>query len=193
MVAAAITDSDITLHGLDYRDVHGDKVIVDILKEMGADIEVRNFGLDGIRVRGGKTLKGIEIDCTNIPDSPPILTTLGCFAEGKMKLYNLASSRLKETDTPAMVLEELLKMGARIDPITDDHSMTIYKSDLKGCEMVDHNDHCIVMATAVAALGAKGTTTINGAEWSAISFPDFFETLARPGARVENKAEMQAP
>jgi len=55
LVAAAITDSDITLLGMDIQDVQGDKVIVDILKEMGADIEVKEQGKGGIRVRGGKS------------------------------------------------------------------------------------------------------------------------------------------
>jgi 3-phosphoshikimate 1-carboxyvinyltransferase len=185
MVAAAISDSDLTLYGLDTRDVHGDKVIVDILQEMGADVEVKNHGLDGITVRGGKKLHGIDIDCTNIPDSPPILATLGCYAEGKTMLYNLTSSRLKETDRPKVIREELIKMGARIDPITEAQTLTIYESDLKGANIADRNDHRIVMATAIAALGAKGKTTIQGAEWSSISFPGFFEVLEKLGAKLE--------
>jgi 3-phosphoshikimate 1-carboxyvinyltransferase len=35
------------------------------------------------------------------------------------------------------------------------------------------------MSLAVAALNATGTTTINGAEAAAISYPDFTTTLQR--------------
>ncbi len=55
LVAAAITDSDVTLLGMDTRDYQGDKAIIDILKAMGADVEVKDFGKGGIRVRGGQS------------------------------------------------------------------------------------------------------------------------------------------
>lgn len=183
LVAAAITDSDITLFGMDTQDVQGDKVIVNILKEMGADIEVKDQGKGGIRVRGGRRLQGIEIDCANIPDAPPILSVLGCRAEGKTVLRNLGASRLKETDRVKSIYQELTKMGAKMEERGD--MLTIYTSDLRGTLIDGHHDHRIVMATAVAGLIAQGSTIIDHAEYAKISFPTFYEVMKGLGADIK--------
>ncbi|HID16039.1 MAG TPA: 3-phosphoshikimate 1-carboxyvinyltransferase, partial [Candidatus Atribacteria bacterium] len=189
IIGAAITDSDITLYGLDTNDYQGDKVVIDILKDMGADIEVKNNGKDGIRIKGGKTLRGIEIDCSDIPDAPPILAILGTQAEGKTVLKNLGASRLKETDRAKTIAEELRKMGAKIEEYED--SMVIYKSDLYGAKINGHTDHRIVMATAIAGLVAKGNTIIDDAEYVSVSFPNFYEVMTSLGAKMEKVKEIK--
>ncbi len=188
LVGAAITDSDITLYGLDINDYQGDKVIVKILKEMGADIEVINDGKGGIRVRGGKTLHGIEIDCEDIPDAPPILAVLGTQAKGRTVLKNISASRLKETDRVATITEELRKMGARIEDRGEE--LIIEESELKGTKINGHHDHRIVMATAIAGLVAKGVTIIDHAEYTRISFPNFYEVMSSLGAKIEKVKEV---
>lgn len=183
LVAAAITDSDVTVYGMDTRDHQGDKVIVDILQAMGADVEVRNFGLDGIRVRGGRPLHGIEIDCRDIPDAPPILTVLGTQAAGETVLYNLGASRLKETDRSRVAAREIRKMGG---DITEEEDRTIIRpSKLHGTQIFGNHDHRIVMASAVAALVAEGPTEIDTAEFYKISFPTFYEVMTGIGANIE--------
>jgi len=183
LVAAAITDSEVTVMGLDMEDYQGDKAIVAILKDMGADVTIVGRGEGGVTVKGGKELHGIEIDCKDLPDAPPVLAVLATKAKGKTVLRNLASSRLKETDRPQSICEELLKMGVRID--IDADSLTIYQSDLIGTKIDGHTDHRIVMAAAVAALAAKGKSEISDAEYCKISFPNFYELMRSIGARME--------
>jgi 3-phosphoshikimate 1-carboxyvinyltransferase len=183
LVAAAITDSDVTVLGMDARDHQGDKAIIEILQAMGADVEVRNHGLDGIRVRGGRELTGIEIDCRDLPDAPPILAVLGTQASGRTVLRNLGASRLKETDRSRVIARELRKMGARISEEPD--ALIIERSDLHGAEIFGNHDHRIVMATAVAGLVAKGETVIDTAEYYAISFPTFYEVMTGLGHPLE--------
>ncbi len=183
LVAAAITDSEVTVMGLDTEDCQGDKVILTILQDMGADVTIVGKGEGGVTVKGGKELHGIEIDCRDLPDAPPILAVLATKAKGKTVLRNITSSRLKESDRPQSIYEELLKMGARID--IDADSLTIYRSDLNGTKIDGHADHRIVMATAVAALTAKGKTEISDAEYYKISFPNFYELIRSIGASIE--------
>jgi 3-phosphoshikimate 1-carboxyvinyltransferase len=184
LVAAAITDSEVTLTGMDTEDCQGDRVIVSILKEMGADISVADHGRGGITVKGGQQLRGIEIDCGDIPDAPPILAVLGTQATGKTVLRNLAASRLKETDRSQSIYDELLKMGARVEMSPD--ALTIYQSDLKGTQIDGHTDHRIVMAAAVAGLVASGTTKISDADYYQESFPGFQTLMASLGANIES-------
>lgn len=190
LVAAAVTDSDVTLHGLDISDSQGDKEIIRILKDMGADVQVKEGGRGGIRVRGGKTLHGIEIDCGHIPDAPPILAVLGTRAEGRTVLYNMHASRLKETDRPRSIYEELLKMGGKLHWETDD-CLVIERSELHGAAIDGRHDHRIVMATACAALCASGVTTITNAEYVRVSFPNFFEVMTSLGAPFELEGKVE--
>lgn len=190
LAAAAITDSDITLHGLDMFDAQGDRDIIRILREMGADVEVKDDDRGGIRVRGGRSLHGIEIDCGDIPDAPPILAVLGTQAKGRTVLYNLHASRLKETDRPRSIYEELLKMGGKLHWESDDR-LVIETSDLTGTQIDGRHDHRIVMATACAALVAGGTTTISNAEYARVSFPTFFEVMTSLGAPFELEGESE--
>jgi 3-phosphoshikimate 1-carboxyvinyltransferase len=57
--------------------------------------------------------------------------------------------------------------------------LRVEKSNLQGAVIDTFHDHRIAMAFAVAGLFAEGETQINGAEWAAVSFPAFFETLER--------------
>ncbi len=49
--------------------------------------------------------------------------------------------------------------------------------EVKGAEVSSHNDHRIAMATAVAALSAKGNTLIHDAQAVNKSYPDFYKDL----------------
>ncbi len=182
LVGAAITQSDIILMGLNMDDVQGDKKIVSILQEMGADITIINNGLGGIKVKGGIKLMGTTIDCNEIPDSIPILSILGCCAEGETKLINIESSRVKESDRPLLMTRELSKMGANINLENDE--LIIRKSNLKGAFLKSYKDHRIAMANCIAGLVADGVTLVDNVETADVSFPGFGKILNSLGANV---------
>jgi 3-phosphoshikimate 1-carboxyvinyltransferase len=183
MVAAAITDSKVRFQGMDPDDWAGERAYPHIIQEMGGKVTFEDDGRTVI-VEGGRELHGIEIDCSGTPDAVPALAVLGCKASGKTVLKNIAASRLKETDRTRSIKEELTKMGGRFDETSN--SLTIYRSDLKGAEIDGRHDHRIVMATAVAALMAKGRTQISDAEYCGVSFPNFYELMVSLGAKIES-------
>jgi len=180
LAAAAITNSKVTIKNLDYHVVQGDKAILMILKEMGVEGKVCP---DSIEIEGtGTPLKPITVDAKNIPDLVPVIAVLACYAEGTSKITGARRLRLKESDRLLTIYEELGKMGAKIT-ITED-SMTIQGAPLKGTVIDPHNDHRIAMATAVAALGAEGETTIQNAECVRKSYPQFYLHIKQLGAEV---------
>lgn len=189
MVAASIMKEKcrIKLHGMDIHDFMGERHFVDWINQMGGHVEVLNDGKDGVIIEGGHTLHGIEIDCGDTPDAVPALAVLGCYAQGKMKLYNVAASRMKETDRTKTIAGELRKMGARIDEEED--SITIYHSPLHGATIDGHQDHRIVMATSCAALGAEGQSFIDSVSHVGVSFPRFYEEMKGIGANILRLAE----
>ena len=82
LVGALITEgSDVLLKGLDMTDPQGDKKIIDIVKEMGGQVEAES---GGVRVKFSE-LEGDKINLNEMPDALPALAVLGCFAEGETK------------------------------------------------------------------------------------------------------------
>lgn len=117
-------------------------------------MEVLDGGKEGIIVEGGHDLHGIEIDCGDTPDAVPALAVLGCYAQGKMKLYNIAASRMKETDRSKTIAQELRKMGAHIDEEED--SLTIYHSPLHGATIDGHNEPSYRYGHHLRCPGSRG-------------------------------------
>ena len=190
MVAAAIMKEKktIRLDGLDINDFMGERHYVDWINEMGGKVTVVDEGRGGVFVEGGHELHGIEIDCGDTPDAVPALSVLGAYCtSGKMRLYNIAACRMKETDRAKSIACELRKMGAKIEEGEDD--MIIYPSKLHGASLDGHHDHRIVMASACAALAAEGDSFICDAESVNVSFPRFFEEMRNIKATIERLSE----
>ncbi len=179
LCAAALTESDVMLTGIDMHDVQGDKAIVEYLRRMGANIVKTP---EGLRVQG-RSLTGCTLDINATPDALPALAVMGCFAEGQTTLANVAQARVKETDRIAVMSAELGKMGARIAELPD--GLVINCAALTGSQVNGHHDHRIVMALAIAGLRATGTTTISTAEAVAVTYPSFVESMQQLGARIK--------
>ncbi len=181
LCAAAITGGPITLRGLDMNDTQGDRAVVDMLRTMGARIEEQ----DGTLVASGGLLRGAELDLNATPDALPALAATACFAEGETRLVNVPQARIKETDRIAVMRQELIKMGARLTELED--GLVIQGSPLSGAEVSGHGDHRVVMALAIAGLGAQGTTRIATAESVGVTFPNFVELMQALGAAMERE------
>ncbi len=176
LCGAAITDSTLTLKGLDMADTQGDRAVVYMLQEMGCNIEI---GRDFVKIEG-TPLKGCELDLNDTPDALPAMAVTACFAEGETRIFNVPQARLKETDRISVMKEELEKMGADIKELED--GLVIHGSNkniLKGTEVSGHDDHRVIMALAIAALAAKGETTIDDISAVSITFPKFFKLLSK--------------
>ncbi len=179
LAAAIITpNSKLELLGLDMTDCQGDKELVNVLKMMGANIEIKK---ESITIKSS-SLKGIEIDINDFIDAVPILAVIGCFAEGKTIIKNAGIARHKESNRLSAMESELKKMGAKIKQTSD--GLIIEKSELKGAVVESYNDHRIAMALAIAGLAAKGTTIVKNTDCIAKTFGNFSETMRRTGAKI---------
>jgi len=176
LCAAALFGKEVTLKGLDLTDSQPDKAVVDYLKAMGADIAIEP---DGITVKGS-SLKGVEIDMNATPDALPAMAVTAAFAEGTTRLVNVPQARLKETDRITCMAEELAKMGARVEELPD--GLIVHQSDLKAAHLNGRDDHRIVMALGVAALGLEEPCTIDTAEAMNVTFPNFVDLMRSLGA-----------
>jgi 3-phosphoshikimate 1-carboxyvinyltransferase len=182
IAAALVTNSSLTLTNVDREDCQGDKKIIDILQQMGAKIET-DPKRKTLHLAKGSRLRGMKIDVNDFIDATPILSVIGCFAEGTTEIVNASIARKKESDRLHAMATELKKMGAAIEERPD--GLLIHHSALKGASVESWHDHRIAMSLSIAALGAKGETAINNIECVSKTYPGFAHDFRSLGAAIE--------
>ena len=160
--------------------------IIDALLSMGAGGSLQ---LVDERMEGGEPvsdvlvsrgqLRGAEIGGEMIPrilDEIPILAVAACFAEGETIIRDAAELRVKESDRIATTVEELSRLGAKIEA-REDGMVIRGTGKLTGAACQSHGDHRLAMAMAVCGLLAEGSTEIRGAADASVSYPTFWDDL----------------
>jgi len=183
LIAAIITNSEITIDNIDFDDPQGDKKLIDVLIKMGANIKVHKLR-KSITVYQDHHLKGLDIDVNPFIDALPILAVLGCFAEGRTTLYNAEVARTKESDRLFAITHELKKMKAHITEKKD--SLIIEKSKLKSSTVSSHKDHRIAMSLSVAALAATGSSCIKDIDCINKTYPSFLKDFQSINANIKS-------
>ena len=163
---------------------------VEVLQRMGAYLVLDPASGD-MTVRNSE-LVGTDIAADEVPglvDEVPILAVAAAMAEGVTTFDGVEELRIKESDRLAAVESQLGRMGAEVR-VENDRLVVTGRPEgvgLRGVGVDSHGDHRIAMACAVAALVAKGPTTITGWDAVSTSYPDFYGHLQalRNGNRPE--------
>lgn len=167
--AGAFSEVGVTVKGLDVNSTQGDREVLSIIGRFGADCEIDG---DCITVKKN-TLRGIEIDASDIPDLVPVLSCVAAVACGTTIIKNCGRLRLKESDRLATVSEMLGSLGADVR-INGDCLIINGKEKLTGGTVQAHNDHRIAMSAATLSCMCENGITIVGAEAVNKSYPTFF-------------------
>lgn len=189
MVGASIArDSDITLEHVGVNPTRTG--VIDILKLMGADIELMNPREAGgepvadIRVRSA-ALKGVVIPAHLVPlaidEFPAIFVAAAC-AEGETVITGAEELRVKECDRIQVMAEGLQALDIDARPTAD--GMVIQGGSIQSGRVHSHDDHRIAMAFSMAALRASGHIEIEDCDNVSTSFPDFVELAASAGLAI---------
>lgn len=171
LAAAAIRGGPVRVLGIGRDSVQGDVAFLDVLRAMGAAVEV---GPDYVEVRAG-TLRGVDLDLNPIPDAAMTVAVLALFAEGPTRIRNVYNWRVKETDRLSAMACELKKLGAAVDEAEDGLTITP-PTRIKPATIDSYGDHRMAMCFALAALGGV-PVTIEDPTCVAKTFPAYFEVL----------------
>ena len=184
VAGSIIENSDILLKNVGINETRTG--IIDVLKAMGADIELINIRdevepIADIRVRYAK-LHGTSFGAEIMPrliDEIPIIAVAAMHAEGKTVISGAGELRVKETDRLQVITDEFNKVCPCITGSAE--GLIIeggQKVHFKEARCNSHDDHRIAMALAI--LAASGTAIeIENSECVNISYPEFYEILAR--------------
>ncbi len=185
MVGASIVDSsELVVRGVGLNRTRTG--IIDVLKQMGANIEIIDLRdasgepVGDVRIKYAP-LKGTVISGSIIPrlvDELPVICIAAAAAEGETLIKDAAELRVKESDRIAVMAECLSSMGVDVETFDDGMRIT-GKKKLKGTVCRSHGDHRIAMSMAIAGLVAEGEMVIEDTECIKTSFPRFEETLRK--------------
>ncbi|WP_414733516.1 3-phosphoshikimate 1-carboxyvinyltransferase [Acetobacterium carbinolicum] len=175
-LAAGAIGEKMDCKDLDLSSFQGDKVMVDLIKQMGGEISAK---ADGLVVKKSTT-HGIVIDVSQCPDLVPILAVLGSLSVGTTTIINGERLRFKESDRLMAIALELNKLGGKIEETAD--GLIIHGVEgFTGGQVKSHNDHRIAMALAIASIRASGKIVLDGAEAVNKSYPHFWEDFKAVG------------
>ena len=166
---ASLDEGNITVEGLDPDSLHGDRAVIDVLKEMGADINAEG---GSVTVRGGR-LRGVMADVRNIPDLVPAIALAACAASGKTTIMNAERLRVKESDRLAAIADVIRSLGGLVNERPD--GLEIYGSGrLHGGWVSSRGDHRIAMMAACMKVLCDGSIEIDNAGCVTKSYPEFW-------------------
>jgi len=158
--------------------------ILDVLKNMGAQIEILNRRESGGEISAdlkvtSANLHGVEFGGEFIPrliDEIPALAVAAAFAEGDTVIKDVGELRVKETDRLAAIVAEFNKISPNSFEATE-NTLTIHGGNKKFfAECKTYTDHRMAMALSIFGAAADGVA-IDDFDCVKISYPNFFETL----------------
>ena len=185
VAATLVPGSDLLLRGVGINPRRTG--LLDVLRLMGADIELMEPRLEGgepvadLRVRHAP-LHGIEVPVVLVPDMIdefPVLFVAAAAANGVTRVRGAAELRVKESDRIAVMAGGLRTLGIRVDEAGD--GATIHGGSFGGGQVDSRGDHRIAMSFVVAAQLASAPVEVLDCANVATSFPGFLELATSVG------------
>ena len=186
MIAASIVpDSEVLIKNVGLNPTRTG--ILNVMDSMGCKYEILDKStiagepIGSIMVKTANNLRAFTIEGDVLPkliDEIPILTVAACFCDGVSEIKDAQELRVKETDRLKVMARQLRKFGAEISE-KEDGLIINGQSNFNSAEVDSETDHRVSMSLAIASLLAKGTSKVMRAEASCVSYPAFWDDLAK--------------
>jgi len=180
LAAAAICGGRVRIEGLGRTSCQGDLRLTHVLQQMGCTCRVED-GFVELERRPEQSLRGkLELDLGDMPDAAPTVAVLALFADGPVRICNVAHLQQKESPRLSVLAAQLDALGAEIDVHSD--GLTVQPPEEIRPRTVDPcGDHRMAMAFALVGLSAPGIA-IRDPSCVSKSFPGYFALLASLGS-----------
>ncbi len=178
--------------------------LLDVLRRFGARVHVETTATEGGEPRGSVSVEhdrtdSVAITADEVPsliDELPALAVLAACG-GEVSVGGASELRVKESDRIAALVAGFRGLGLLAEERPDGFVVRGGSGPGRGARPTGgiadaRGDHRMAMAFAIAALAARRPSSIDGADAVVISYPGFFETLARLAAPVP-AGELEAP
>jgi 3-phosphoshikimate 1-carboxyvinyltransferase len=181
LVAGSIhPDADIRLLSVGLNPTR--TALLDVLREMGADVSVRPATDEGgepmgdLDVRSAGGLRAVSVGPDRVPaliDELPLLAVAMAAADGVSEVRGAAELRVKESDRIATMVAALHAAGARVEELPD--GWRISRGTPRHAEVRTHGDHRVAMAMSVAAwTGVAASVKLDDEMCVGVSYTPFW-------------------
>jgi 3-phosphoshikimate 1-carboxyvinyltransferase len=155
----------------------------ELLSRMGASI---TLGLDGLTLRGGDAVHGLDADLSDVSELTPVLAALAAVADSPSHFTGIGHTRAHETDRISALARELGGLGTEVVEFED--GLEIRPKPMRGNVFETYADHRIAHAAAVLGLVVPGVELSDVACTSKTmpEFPMLWNALAR-GEELPNR------
>jgi len=178
LTAGLSSQEGITIDGLNLESKQGDRVIIDLMQRMGA--EISSSGLTH-RVKAS-FLKSIDVDISQCPDLAPVVAALMSLTDDKCRLTGCARLRIKESDRVQSIAEALKALGGQAEIVNED--IHIFGKPIGGNIKV-YNDHRIAMMAAALSAHCEKPIMIDDETVVNKSYPAFWNDFKSLGGVYE--------
>ena len=170
--------------------------LLEILKLMGADIDIHNQKTEfneevGDIIVKSSNLVGIEVPeniIPNIIDEIPILSIAAAFADGTTKITNASELRVKESDRLKAISEGLSKLNIVHEIFDDGIEITGTKEKIDSVDMINSfDDHRIAMSFLISGIRSKNGISVKNCKNIETSFPNFMNIMNSLGMKINEK------
>lgn len=178
---ALAAKAEITLPNITLESLQGDRVIVEIMKPLGVNAQLK--GTDLVLTKG-KHVSEIGWDFTDCPDLAQTVAVV-CAAKGIVgKFTGLESLRIKETDRIKALQNELQKIGASFTEVEGKWVLTPGTKTIPDHVLFNtYLDHR--MAMAFAPLSALANIVIEDPAVTRKSYPKFWDDVVLTGVKTK--------
>ena len=174
----ALAGGPVRVEGVGQNALQGDAAFADLLKMMGARIVKGENFIEASAPADG-ILKGIDADCTLIPDAAMTLVPMALKTRGKVRLTGIGSWRVKETDRIHAMATEMRKFGAEVTEGPDWLEVSRGVKPLpEKVTVATYDDHRMAMSFSLAATVGV-TTVILDPGCTAKTYPAYFTDFFR--------------
>jgi 3-phosphoshikimate 1-carboxyvinyltransferase len=146
----------------------------EIFTAMGSRVE---FVEGGLKVTGGESIRGIDIDLHDVGELTPSIAALAALADSPSHLRGIAHLRLHETDRLAALTREINGLGG--DVSEEESALHINPRPLRAGTFHTYEDHRLATAGAVIGLIVEGIEVENIATTrkTLTDFPGLWQSL----------------
>jgi len=178
LLALGAIYEQVEVENLNPESWQGDKIILNLLTDMGASVKVNK---NSVTVRKSR-LNAIQADLSDCIDLLPTMAVLAAVADGVSEFTGIERARLKESNRVSALREGLGMMGIKVEE--EANRLTIVGAKPRGSVIDTKGDHRIAMAFSILGLVA-GETIIDDAECVSKTYPEFWDTLKSIGGEVK--------
>jgi 3-phosphoshikimate 1-carboxyvinyltransferase len=176
LAAAMVTGGQVTIQDWPASTTQPGDQLRELLTRMGATI---TLGLDGLTLRGGDAVHGLDADLSDVSELTPVLAALAAVADSPSHFTGIGHIRTHETDRIAALARELGRLGTEVVEFED--GLEIRPKPMRGGGVETYADHRMAHAAAVLGLVVPGIELSDVACTSKTmpDFPALWNALAR--------------